>query len=103
MDSTPLVLVGPTEMGQVLADRVRALRLGKDWARQTLATRAGVSTSSLKRFETTGKGSLDLVLKVAHALARLDEFGKLLQPPPARSIDELERRATRPSRRRGRI
>ena len=103
MDLTTLTMLGPTEMGRSLADRVRALRLLKSWKRETLALRAGVSASSLKRFETTGKASLELVLKVAHALARLDEFGSLLQPPPARSIRELERRADRPAPKRGRI
>jgi transcriptional regulator with XRE-family HTH domain len=98
-----LSLVGPAEMGKSLADRVKTLRLVKGWKRDTLAERAGVTAASLKRFETTGKASLELVLKVAHALGRLDEFGKLLQPPAAQSIEELERRAAKPIRRRGRI
>ena len=90
-------------MGSLLGDRAKALRLGRGWTRETLASRAGVSASSLKRFETTGKASLKLVLKVASALGRLDEFGRLLQPPPARSIEELERRAAKPIPKRGRI
>jgi hypothetical protein len=57
----------------------------------------------LKRFETTGKASLELLLKTAHALARLEEFATLLQPPPAQSIEELERRAGKPAPKRGRI
>ncbi|MCG3177987.1 MAG: hypothetical protein BIFFINMI_00310 [Phycisphaerae bacterium] len=103
MNATTLSLVGPAEMGKSLADRAKALRLLKGWTRNTLAARAGVSAASLKRFETTGKASLDLVLKVAHALARLEEFSRLLQPPPAQSIEELEQRATKPPRKRGRI
>ena len=98
-----LTLLSPSDMGRNLADRVKTLRLQKGWTRETLARRAGVSASSLKRFETTGKASLELTLKVAHALARLDEFNKLLQPPSASSIEELERRATKPSRKRGHI
>jgi hypothetical protein len=65
--------------------------------------RAGVTAASLKRFEATGKGSLELVLKIANALARLEEFDKLFQPPPARSIAELEQRAARPLPKRGRM
>jgi len=90
-------------MGKSLADRAKALRLLKGWTRNTLAQRAGVTTASLKRFETTGKASLELALKVAHALAHLDEFSKLLQPPAAQSIEELEQRAAKPVRKRGRI
>jgi transcriptional regulator with XRE-family HTH domain len=103
MNTTTLSLAGPAEMGKSLAERTKALRLLKGWTRNTLAQRAGVSTASLKRFETTGKASLELVLKVGHALARLDEFGKLLQPPAAHSIAELEQRAASPVRKRGRI
>jgi len=98
-----LTLLRPGEMCKSLADRTKALRLGKGWTRATLASRAGVSVSSLKRFETAGKASLELVLKVSGALGRLDEFGKLLSPPAARSIEELERRVARPIPKRGRI
>jgi transcriptional regulator with XRE-family HTH domain len=103
MNATALSLVGPAEMGKLLANRAKALRLLKGWTRNTLARRAGVSAASLKRFETTGKASLELVLKVAHALARLDEFSKLFQPPTAQSIEEMEQRAASPVRKRGRI
>jgi HTH-type transcriptional regulator / antitoxin HipB len=103
MNANNLALLDSAEMGKLLADRAKALRLHKGWTRDTLAQRSGVTAASLKRFETTGKASLELVLKVAHALARLDEFGKLLQPPPAQSIEELEERAAAPARKRGRI
>lgn len=103
METTLLSLIGPADMGKSLADRARDLRLLKGWTRNTLAHRAGVTPASLKRFEATGKASLELVLKVAHALARLDEFSKLLQRPVAQSIEELEHRSTTPIRKRGRI
>lgn len=86
-----------------MAGRLRALRLSRGWTRNTLAARAGIAPASLKRFENTGKASLDLLLKAAHALSRLDEFGGLLRPPAARSLAELEERAAKPPRRRGRI
>ena len=100
---TTLSLIGPSETGKLLADRTRTLRLLKRWTRSTLAKRAGVTPASLKRFEATGKASLELVLKVAHALGRLDEFSKVLQPPAARSIEELEQLAAGPARKRGSI
>jgi transcriptional regulator with XRE-family HTH domain len=103
MNATTLSLVGPAEMGKSLADRAKALRLFKGWTRSTLAQRAGVTAASLKRFETTGKASLELILRVAHALARLEEFSKILQPPTAQSIEELEQRAAKPTRKRGRV
>lgn len=98
-----LTLLTPNEHAKALADRARTLRLLKGWTRATLAERAGVSPASLKRFENTGQASLKLVLEVAHALNRLDEFDHLFQPPPAQSIEELEQRATKPTRKRGRM
>lgn len=95
-------LTTPREVALSLAARCKALRLARDWKRTTLAARAGVSPASLKRFETTGQVSLESFLKLCGALGRLDEVGALLQPPPARSIAELERRAARPRSRRGR-
>ncbi|HBL19029.1 MAG: hypothetical protein A2X36_13585 [Elusimicrobia bacterium GWA2_69_24] len=103
MRATLLTLLGPIETGEALSERMRALRLNKGWTRETLAKRSGISTASLKRFENTGRSSLELVLKAAHALARLEEFNGLFQPPRARSLAELEERAAPPARRRGRI
>ena len=101
MNAAKLTLIGPAEMGKALAGRTKALRLAKGWTQNTLAKRADVTVSSLRRFETTGKASLELVLKVAHALARLEEFDQLFQPPRAQSIRELEQLTTRPERKRG--
>jgi transcriptional regulator with XRE-family HTH domain len=89
-------------MAGALAERVRALRLLRNWTQATLAERAGISLGSLRRFESTGLASLELVLKVAHALGRLADFESLLQPPPAQSIAELEQRVAQPKRQRGR-
>ncbi|MBI3298183.1 MAG: helix-turn-helix transcriptional regulator [Elusimicrobia bacterium] len=93
----------PAEAGLALASRLRSLRLSKGWTRNTLAERSGISPASLKRFENTGKASLDLLLKAAHSLSRLDDFKGLLQPTAARSLAELEERAAKPPRRRGRV
>ena len=98
-----LTLKTPAEMAAALAQQTKSLRLLKGWTRATMAQRAGVTASSLKRFEQTGKASVELVLKVAHALGRLDEFDKLLQPPPTQSMAELEQRAAKPAPKRGRI
>jgi transcriptional regulator with XRE-family HTH domain len=103
MNGMLLSLIGPSEMGKLLADRTRAMRLLKGWTRSTLAKRAGVTLASLKRFEATGKASLELVLKVSHALGRLDEFRTVLQPPAAQSIEELEQVTSRTVRKRGSI
>jgi transcriptional regulator with XRE-family HTH domain len=100
--SDPLAFRTPDEVSLLLAARVRDLRLAQDWTRATLAARAGIALASLRRLETTGRGSLTLVLRVAHALSRLEEFELLLMPSLAGSLDEFEARAAGPQRRRGR-
>lgn len=97
-----LSLKTPSELASELADRIRALRLARNWTRATLAARAGVTTASLKRFESTGKASLELVLEVALALGRLDELDGLFEPPGPESMAELEEQSRRPGRKRGR-
>lgn len=101
MIDAPLQFHTPTEMQRLLADRLRELRLAMEFKQATLATRAGVTLASLRRFERTGEASLKLLLRVCHALGRLDELATILRPPPARSLAELEARETRPQRRRG--
>ena len=103
MSHTVLTLLTPGEMGKALGNRAKAIRLLKGLKRDTLAERAGVSAASLKRFETTGQTSLENLLRIAHALARLDEFDQLLRPPTAQSMTELEQRATQATRKRGRL
>lgn len=91
----------PGEMASLLGSRAKALRLQQGWKRVTLAARAEVADASLKRFENTGKGSLDLVLRVAMALGRLEEFDALLRTKPAQTMDELERLDLVAQRKRG--
>ena len=83
-------ILTPKEIAKILADRHKNLRLSKKWKRTTLSERSGVSVASLIRFEQTAQISLDNFLKLLSALGRLDEVEKLLLPPSAGSIEELE-------------
>ena len=86
----------PGDIARILAERLRELRLHNGWKRATLAVRSGVTEASLKRFERTGKVSLENLLKLCHALGRLQEFDGLLIPPVARTLAELEKRQSKP-------
>lgn len=101
MEAPLLSLQTPFEAARSLAQRARDLRLERAWTRATLARRAGVAPASLKRFETTGAASLDLVLRVAFALGRLEDFTRALEPAEAATLAELQARFERPARRRG--
>lgn len=92
----------PEQAALDLAARLRHLRLAQGWKQSTLAERSGVSLASLRRFEASGRVSLESLLALAFALHRLDDFEALFQPPPASTLAELEAAETRPARKRGR-
>jgi transcriptional regulator with XRE-family HTH domain len=68
----------PLEVSKVLAERHRTLRKQLKMSQEEMAERSGVSLGSLKRFENTGKISMDSLLKLMHLLGRLNEFDSLL-------------------------
>src|SRR6185436_15088055 len=96
-------LTTPEQVAKDLAGRAKALRLARGWKQVTLAQRSGVSLASLRRFEESGRISLQSLLDLAFALNRLDDFAALLQGPPASTLAELEAREKRPARKRGRV
>jgi transcriptional regulator with XRE-family HTH domain len=95
-------LYTPTEVAERLATRMMNLRLALNMKRATLGERAGVSASTIKRFESTGQITLENLLKLAQTLGCLDQFEALLDRSPVTSLAELERRAEASERRRGR-
>lgn len=97
-----LSLHTPAEVASGLASRVRASRLMRGWTQAELSRRAGVALSTLKMFEHQGHISLERLLRIASALDDLESFQKLFEPPPARSLDELEARSTVVARKYGR-
>lgn len=98
----PIELRTPAEIARELAARVRALRLERGWTQQELAARADLAPDTYRQFERTGRISLDRLLRLAVVLDAQAGFDALFAPPPARSLDELERRLSRPARKRGR-
>src|SRR5437763_10494756 len=101
----PLVLKLPQDVQHELASRFKARRLAANLTQEGLARRSGVSWSSLKRFESTGRIALESLLKIALVLDCLGDFDKLCADEragfAARSLDEI---LSRPKgRRTGRI
>ncbi len=82
----------PEETSKDLSKKVKDLRLLKKWKRSTLAQRSGVTASSLRRFEQTGKISLNHCLKLMNALGRLDETESLLNLPTSQSLKDLRKK-----------
>lgn len=84
-------MFSPTsQISKDLALRCRKIRAQKNLTQQQLADRSAVSLGSLKRFESSGKISLESLLKIALVLGRISDFEKLLQDTDLpRSIDDL--------------
>lgn len=87
-----LFLITPHEMGSHIAKRVRERRLSVNLSQKTVSQQAGVSLAVLKKFEQTGKISLESLLKIALVLGSLEEFRHLFKAKPLEhfaSLDEL--------------
>lgn len=85
-------MVTPQEMQKVIAQQARDRRLALNLSQKTLSEKSGVSYGSLKKFEQTGKISLESLLKLALVLETMDDFKALFAPAPltaAVSLDEL--------------
>ncbi len=84
------ILKTPQDIQQELAERFKSRRLALRFTRDGLAKRAGVSASSLKRFETTGQISLQSLLKLALVLDCLDDFQNIATNTHANvSLDDI--------------
>lgn len=91
-------LMSPHEVATHLAKRSKEKRLEQNLSQLTLAERSSVSLGVLKKFERTGKISLESLLKLALALGCLGDFIHLFkQAPPeaASTLDELLKQKTR--------
>lgn len=97
----PLHLQAPREIARTLARRVKLLRLERGWTQQETAERAGLALATYRRFERTGRISLERLLKLAVVLDAHGDFEHLFTTAPARSLVELEQRSKGPSRKRG--
>ena len=81
-----------------LAKQTQAKRLSMNLSQKTLSERSGVSFGVLKKFEGTGKISLESLLKIALALGVLESFKDLFKEIPLEhfsSLDDLMRNNTR--------
>ena len=84
------ILYSPGELALQIAGNAKRLRLSKNLSRRTLSQRSGVAESNIKRFETTGKVSLDALLLIAMSLGVGAQMADLFSAPPPISLQELK-------------
>lgn len=80
-----ILMQSPYEIAQEIAKKSKNKRLDLNLSQQTLAERSGVSYGTLKKFERSGKISLESLLKIALVLDELKNFKHLF----TKSADEL--------------
>ncbi len=93
----------PQEVESQIAVKLKKLRLKNNFTRETLSKNSGVSFSSVKRFETTGKISFTNLLKIASALGSLNDFSSIFEDNNVVSIADLEKSQLVKNRKRGRV
>lgn len=74
-------LKAPTEYASEIAARAKTYRLAANLTQEELADRAGLTTITLRRFENTGNGSLETVIRIAMALNKQAEIEALFEVP----------------------
>jgi len=82
----------PQDVLLELCERFKSRRLALHFTQEGLAKRAGMSWSSLKRFEHTGQISFESLLKIALVLGCLNEFnaiGKTVGYGEGQSLDDI--------------
>lgn len=81
-------IVTPKGKAAALAERVKARRLEMDLTQEGLSARSGLPLATYRRFERTGKISLDGLLHIAYALNALNDFDRLFEARKYASLDE---------------
>jgi transcriptional regulator with XRE-family HTH domain len=84
-----LNLQTPHEIQLILKQRIKRLRLINEWTQAELAERAGITLASLKRFESTGKISLERLSLIALALGRLNDLMQLFEEPEIITLSDI--------------
>jgi transcriptional regulator with XRE-family HTH domain len=93
----------PHEALCALARVVKTVRLEQEMTIEELASRVGVSRSSIIRFEKSGAGSTETEVKIFAALGMLDLLVSVFEPPAKEmTIAELKKMSNVHQRQRGR-
>ena len=79
-------LLLPHEMRKRIGQRAKETRLRLNMPQQELASRSGVSLSTVKRFEQTGNISFGSLLEIAFVLNKMENFEDIFKAPEITSL-----------------
>ncbi len=96
-------LITISKAQKLIAAQCQQRRLSFGYTQKGLANRAGVSVSSLRRFEQEGAISLESFLKVFQILGSLEDIinATAVETPSFDSIDDVLNTTSKPRRKRG--
>ena len=94
-------LLTPRDLVAQIAVRAKEKRLSLNLTQLTLSERSGVSFGVIKKFERTGKISIESLLKLALVLNSLEEFAALFKPKPLETYATLNELLKQKPRKRG--
>lgn len=80
--------ITPDSKAKALAERIKTRRLEMNLTQEGLSARSGLPLATYRRFERTGKISLDGLLKIAYALDALNDFDRLFESHKYSTLDE---------------
>lgn len=78
----------PSEIADILGERLKAQRLALNLTQATLAEKAGIGVSTVARIESGQGGTLDNVIRLAIALGMINHFAQLFEITP-HSIEDI--------------
>ena len=79
----------PSDVAKRLADKIKRIRKRKKFTQEELAARSNVSYAALRKFEQTGRISLESFIKLAMELGVIGEINSLFEQPVYSSIEEV--------------
>ena len=85
-----LTFTKPSEIVELLCQRLRKERLAQQMTQAELAARAGVSVNTLSNLENGQNTSFETIVRTAMVLGRVTELEALFQPK-VDSLDDLMR------------
>ena len=85
-----LTFTKPSEIVELLCQRLRKERLAQQMTQAELAARAGVSVNTLSNLENGQNTSFETIVRTAMVLGRIKELEALFQPK-VDSLDDLMR------------
>lgn len=91
--------ISPEGKALALANRIKARRLEMNLTQEGISARAGIPAATYRRFERTGKISLEGLLRIAFALDALNDFDLLFASPRYASFDEAADAIQKPRKR----